>query len=38
MNNLGEGQQLVQTDIDEEKGVATLTLNRPPANTLSLEM
>lgn len=29
---------LVETNIDEERKVATLTLNRPPVNSLSLEM
>jgi hypothetical protein len=28
----------VQTNIDEETGIAIVTLNRPPANSLSMEM
>ena len=31
-------REMVQTGIDEDKGVAILVLNRPPANSLSLEM
>ena len=29
---------LVLTTIDEESGIATIQLNRPPVNSLSLEM
>lgn len=31
-------QGLVQVDLEDETGVGILTMNRPPANTLSLEM
>lgn len=30
--------ELIQTGIDEDNGVAILVLNRPPANSLSMEM
>mmetsp|Transcript_14841 Transcript_14841/g.23189 ORF Transcript_14841/g.23189 Transcript_14841/m.23189 type:complete len:300 (+) Transcript_14841:47-946(+) len=32
------GETLVQTAVDEKNHVATLTLNRPPVNSLSLEL
>ena len=31
-------KDLILSDIDTETGIATMTLNRPPANSLSLEM
>lgn len=31
-------KDLVLLDIDQDAGIATLTMNRPPVNSLSLEM
>ena len=31
-------KDLILSDIDTETGIATMTFNRPPANSLSLEM
>ncbi len=32
------GTSIVQVDLEDETGVGILTMNQPPANTLSLEM
>lgn len=31
-------EPLVELDLEDETGIGLLTMNRPPANTLSLEM